>query len=276
MIHALDHMAIAVTDLDAAVRNYEAFLGRTAERAPPVAGAERAWLHLENMSVELIAASGDGPAADRVKRRLDTAGEGLLLMAFAVEDLAASARLLERRGVRGHPRADTAWSPDPAATGGVQLVLFHRPRADRPAPSTPLHAADAIPFGLDHVVVRTPNPDRALALYGAKLGLDLRLDRSNPDWGARQMFFRCDDLVIEIGHGLKAGVSDGADSLGGLAWRVRDPEAVQARLAAAGFDVSEVRKGRKPGTQVFTVRDRTHGVPTLVLSGEARPEGEAS
>ena len=26
-------------------------------------------------------------------------------------------------------------------------------------------------------------------------------------------------------------------------------------MAAAGFDVSEVRKGRKPGTSVFTVRD---------------------
>jgi catechol 2,3-dioxygenase-like lactoylglutathione lyase family enzyme len=266
MIHALDHVAVAVSDLDAAVADYEAFLGRTAERTRAMGGAERAWLHLENMSLELIAVSGEGPAGDRVKRRLDADGEGLLLMAFAVEDLAASARLLERRGVQGHARADTAWSADPAATGGVQIVLFHRPRADRPSPSPSSHAPQAIPFGLDHVVVQTPNPDRALALYGAKLGLDLRLDRSYPDWGARQMFFRCDDLVVEIGHGLKAGVSDGPDRLGGLAWRVREPEAIQARLAAAGFDVSEVRKGRKPGTQVFTVRDRTHGVPTLVLS----------
>ena len=120
------------------------------------------------------------------------------------------------------------------------------------------------------MVVHTPNPDRALALYGAKLGLDLRLDRSNPDWGARQMFFRCGDLVIEIGHGLKAGVFDGPDSLGGLAWRMPDPAAVQARLAQAGFNVSEVRKGRKPGTEVFTVRDRTRGVPTLMLSATRR------
>jgi catechol 2,3-dioxygenase-like lactoylglutathione lyase family enzyme len=266
MIHALDHVAVAVTDLDAAVRDYDTFLGRSAERGPAIGGAERAWLHLENMSLELIAATGDGPAAERVRRRLDAAGEGLLLMAFAVEDLAADARLLERRGIRGHARVDEAWSAHPDDTAGVQIVLFHRPPEGRPSPSTPIHAPEAIPFGLDHVVVQTPSPDRALAIYGAKLGLDLRLDRSNPDWGARQMFFRCRDLVVEIGHGLKAGVSDGPDRLGGLAWRVREPEAVQARLAAAGFDVSEVRKGRKPGTQVFTVRDRTHGVPTLVLS----------
>jgi len=34
---------------------------------------------------------------------------------------------------------------------------------------------------------------------------------------------------------------------------------------AAGLDVAEVRLGRKPGTRVFTVRDKTCGVPTLVL-----------
>ncbi len=264
MIHGLDHVAIAVADLDAAVRDYEALLGRAAERAAGAPGAERAWFHLENMSLELIAASGPGPAGDRVRARLEAAGEGLLLIAFAVEDLTASARLLERRGVPGHGRSDDAWSLHPGMTAGVQIVLVQRPPASRPPVEQPSGAA---PFGLDHVVVQTPHPDRALALYGAKLGLDLRLDRTNAQWGARQMFFRCGDLVIEIGHGLKAGVSDAPDSLGGLAWRMNQPAAVQARLAEAGFDVSEVRKGRKPGTEVFTVRDRTCGVPTLMLSG---------
>jgi len=124
--------------------------------------------------------------------------------------------------------------------------------------------------GLDHVVVQTPNPDRAAALYGARLGLDLRLDRTNPQWGNRLLFFRCDGLVIEIGHGLADGVSDGPDRFGGLAWRAANPVAAQARLATAGFNVSEVRPGRKPGTHIFTVRDRTCGVPTVVLSLEGR------
>ena len=271
MIHGLDHVAVAVADLDAAVRDYEALLGRTAERGAPAVGAERAWFHLENMSLELIAASGAGPAGDRVRARLDAAGEGLLILAFAVEDLTASAKLLERRGVRGHGRSDGAWSLHPADTDGIQIVLMHRPAVNRPVLSQIGVAPDAAPRGLDHVVVHSPNPNRALALYGAKLDLDLRLDRSNPDWGARQMFFRCGDLVIEIGHGLEAGVSDGPDGLGGLAWRMTQPAAVQARLARAGFDVSEVRKGRKPGTEVFTVRDRTRGVPTLMLSASPRP-----
>ena len=55
------------------------------------------------------------------------------------------------------------------------------------------------------------------------------------------------------------------DRLWGLSWRVRDAEASRERLLALDFDVSEVRDGRKPGTRVFSIRDGTHGVPTLVL-----------
>ena len=36
------------------------------------------------------------------------------------------------------------------------------------------------------------------------------------------MFFRCGDLIVEIAHDLKAGVSSGPDRLWGLSWRVPD------------------------------------------------------
>ncbi len=68
-------------------------------------------------------------------------------------------------------------------------------RARRPTASAPI-------IGLDHVVVSTDEPERAAALYGARLGLDMTLDLSRPDWGARLMFFRCGDLVVEIVHRL--------------------------------------------------------------------------
>jgi catechol 2,3-dioxygenase-like lactoylglutathione lyase family enzyme len=129
--------------------------------------------------------------------------------------------------------------------------------------------------GLDHVVIRTPDPERAAALYGARLGLDMRLDRSNPAWGARLLFFRCGDLIVEIAHDLAAGRGDGPDTLWGLSWRVPDAMAARGRLQAAGLDVSEVRTGRKPGTRVLTLRDATCGVPTLLLepAGAVREEG---
>jgi len=129
---------------------------------------------------------------------------------------------------------------------------------------------DASVGGLDHIVIETANAERAVALYGGRLGLDLRLDRSNEQWGARQLFFRCGQAVVEIGSNLKKAVSDMPDKFGGLAWRVRDPNRARERIAAAGLDVSEVRTGRKPGTSVFTVRNGTGGIPTLMLSGNER------
>jgi catechol 2,3-dioxygenase-like lactoylglutathione lyase family enzyme len=120
---------------------------------------------------------------------------------------------------------------------------------------------------LDHVVVRTPNPERAVALYAGRLGLDLRLDRSNPDWGSRLLFFRCGDLVVEIAHDLKNGVSDAPDQLWGLSWRAPDIAKANGRLKAAGVEVSEPRNGRRPGTQVFSVQSHTANVPTIVIGG---------
>jgi hypothetical protein len=75
--------------------------------------------------------------------------------------------------------------------------------------------------------------------------------------------------LVEVVHPTKAGVSDGADRFGGFAWRVADVGAAYERLSAEGFALSEPRAGRKPGTRVFTVKDRTFGAPTLVM--DAKP-----
>jgi catechol 2,3-dioxygenase-like lactoylglutathione lyase family enzyme len=119
-------------------------------------------------------------------------------------------------------------------------------------------------------VVRTPNAERAIAFYAGRLGLDLRLDRSNPQWNARLLFFRCGDLVVEIAHELKKGVSDAPDELWGLSWRTPDIARCHARLKKAGVDVSEPRDGRRPGSQIMTVTSHTANVPTIVIGGIGR------
>jgi catechol 2,3-dioxygenase-like lactoylglutathione lyase family enzyme len=124
--------------------------------------------------------------------------------------------------------------------------------------------------GLDHVVIATAQPERAMALYGAKLGLDMVRDLSRPDWNARLMFFRCGDLIFEVMQRLDRPVSDKPDRLWGLSWRVADADAARERLAASGVDVSEVRTGRLPGTRVFTARNGTCGVPTLLVEPQKR------
>jgi catechol 2,3-dioxygenase-like lactoylglutathione lyase family enzyme len=263
VIEGLHHVAIAVRDLDAAVDGYRRLLD-IEPAAQDGGGARRAWFWLDNMGLEVISPDGEGASGARVGHRLEEAGEGVWLLAFTASDLDADARLAERRGLAISERTERAAMFEPASTGGVQVALMGFP----PLPSR----ARAPLSALDHVVIRTANIDRAVANFGGRLGLDLRLDRANPGWGARQLFFRCGDAVVEFGASLKAPVSEAPDSFGGLAWRVSDPEAVHTRLAAAGFDVSEVRQGRKPGTHVFTVRDAPAGVPTLMLSAEPQPE----
>ena len=71
--------------------------------------------------------------------------------------------------------------------------------------------------------------------------------------------------MVEIAHELKGGVSQKPDWFGGLSWRVPDIVATRERLMDAGRSLSEVRKGRRPGSHVCTLRDGTAGVPTILL-----------
>lgn len=195
--------------------------------------------------------------------RFEDGAPGLHAMVFATADLDKAATLLERRAV------PVTRTNDALTLSGHGVTIGLQAKADEaPSPLTVDEAATVA--SLDHVVVRTPNPERAIAFYAGRLGLDLRLDRSNPKWGARLLFFRCGDLVVEIAHDMKKGVSDEPDHLWGLSWRVPDIAATQARLAAAGLDVSEPRDGRRPGSQVATVKNGTEGVPTILIGGVGR------
>ncbi len=274
MIDGLDHIVLLTGDLAAAEAAYATVLGLAPAWRTRGEGVESVTFMTGNCGLELMAPFGDGQAGARVRARLAEAGEGLASLAFRVGDAEAARRKLERRGMDPEEVASIvstdrdgggslAWRRTRArASFGVRLFFLELDAA-RPL-SRPVAAAPV--SGLDHVVVRTPDPDRAAALYGARLGLDMALDRSNPDWGSRLMFFRCGDLIVEIAHDLKAGRGDGPDSLWGLTWRVDDARAAQARLKAAGLDVSDVRRGRKPGTEVFTVRNGTCGAPTLMIA----------
>jgi catechol 2,3-dioxygenase-like lactoylglutathione lyase family enzyme len=234
---------------------------------------------LDNMTLELLSPKRDGAAADRIRAALAEQGEGLASMCFRTGDIARMYRRLDRLALKPEPVAEIdsrdtesgatlSWKRTRAsteATRGVRL-FFLELGAERPR-SVP--TADTPIIALDHVVISTGDPERAAALYGARLGLDMALDRSHPDWG-RLMFFRCGDLIVEIVHRPGSTVDPAHDRLYGLSWRVDNADATRARLASAGIDVSEVRSGRKPGTRVLTVRSGTCGIPTLLVERTAK------
>lgn len=286
MITGLDHVVVLTGDIQAASAAYQTLFARSPSWQNSGDGADRVLFTLDNMSLELMAPSGADANADRVRNVLAAQGEGLASLCFRTDDIAKMHRRLDRLTLKPEPVAEVesrdevsgatlSWKRTRAATEatrGVRLFFMER---DKERPLSVRTTPGAI-TAMDHVVVSTPDPERAAALYGARLGLDMALDRSHPDWG-RLMFFRCGDLIAEVTH-RPARPGDPPrdlrhDRLSGICWRVADIDATHARLTQAGVDVSDVRTGRKPGTRVMTVRGGTCGVPTLLVQPSAgKPE----
>jgi catechol 2,3-dioxygenase-like lactoylglutathione lyase family enzyme len=280
VITGLDHVVILVRDITAGVAAYETLFARAPSWRNNGDGADRAMFTLDNMTLELMAPDGDGATAERIRAVIAEQGEGLASLCFRTNDIAKMHRRLDRLTLKPEPvtevesrdvmsGATLSWKRTRAATEaarGVRLFFLELAR-ERPLS---VRSAVASITAMDHVVIATADPERAAALYGARLGLDMALDRSHPDWG-RLMFFRCGDLIVEVVSRPKDNSVDKAhDRLWGLSWRVADIDATRARLTASGVDVSDVRDGRKPGTRVATVRSGTCGIPTLLVEKTAR------
>jgi catechol 2,3-dioxygenase-like lactoylglutathione lyase family enzyme len=281
VITELDHIVVLVRDIKAGAAAYRTLFAQAPSWTSMGDGAEHVLFTLENMTLELAAPSGDGATADRIRVVLAEQGEGLASICFRTDDISKMHRRLDRLTLKPEPVSEAesrdvatgarlSWKRTRGATEmtrGVRL-FFLELENERPR-SVPVASAPIV--AMDHVVVGTADPERAAALYGARLGLDMALDRSHPDWG-RLMFFRCGDLIVEVAHRPGQNEATTPDKLRGICWRVADIDATQARLASAGVDVSEVRAGRKPGTRVMTVRNGTCGVATLLVERTARPQ----
>lgn len=280
MITGLDHIVVLVGDIGAAKAAYQTLLARAPAWQNSGEGADRVLFTLDNMTIELMAPHGFSVTADRMRALLGDQEGILASLCFRVADIGKMHRRLERVALRPDPVADVEsndavtgavlhWKRTRAATELTRGVrMFFLELADERPKSA---VTDIAPIeGLDHVVVTTEDSERAAALYGARLGLDLALDRSHQDWG-QLMFFRCGDLIVEVVRRPVAGGDAAHDRLWGLSWRVGDIDATRARLIASGLDVSEVRTGRKPGTRIMTVRNGTCGIQTVLLERSPKP-----
>ncbi len=277
MITGLDHVLVVCPSADDAENAYCALLGREPDwRSSDPGGSATVIFQLENTALEIMSPIGGGPLARRLHAMIEQDGPGLKSLIFSSNDLADDRATFDRRGLRpdeivpgestdpssGRARYWSRMRLDDAGTHGVRIFALARKQPD-PMVYRPGNAG--IVSGLDHVVINTANPDRATALYGARLGLRLALDRSNPDWDMRLMFFRLGGLTIELAHKLSAGPGNQPDKLWGLSWKVPDIEAAHARLLSRNFAVTSIRPGRRAGTKVFSVRDGTLNIPTLIL-----------
>jgi catechol 2,3-dioxygenase-like lactoylglutathione lyase family enzyme len=281
VITGLDHAVILVSDIAAGELADQTLFARTPAWRNTGDGADRVLFTLDNMTLELMSPNGDGTTADRIRTVIAEQGDGLASICFRTSDITKMHRRLDRLTLKPEPVAEVesrdtvsgailSWKRTRAATEATRGVRLFFLELAKERPLSVRTAAASI-TAMDHVVISTTDPERAAALYGARLGLDMALDRSHPDWG-RLMFFRCGDLIVEVVHrpGKDATADKAHDKLWGLSWRVADIDATRTRLDSAGVDVSDVRTGRKPGTRVLTVRNGTCGIPTLLVERTAR------
>jgi len=283
MLESLDHVILAVRDLEAATASMTRLLGCTPSwrGEHPGEGRANTLFRLDNTYVELLAPLGDGAGGRALEAWLARRGEGIVGLAFGTPDVEACHRQFEKARLEPGPilselgrdvdsgayREWRRFEIPPRHTRGVLLfAIEHQSPAELLPPAGRVGEESSTVTGLDHVVVRTADPEAAIRLYGEAMGLRLALDRSFPKWGSRMLFFRVGGVTVEVVASLDPQEDEAnGDRLWGLCWRVPDAERAQERMSSSGFDVSAVRDGRKAGTRVFTVRDGSRGVPTLVI-----------
>ena len=100
MIKTLDHLIVAVEDINFAEKNYSKIFGTN-----PVwkgehveYGTENCLFNFNNTYFELLAAKGDGLGAMLVNHALQENGEGLLGIVFGTDDLKETHQILSNKG----------------------------------------------------------------------------------------------------------------------------------------------------------------------------------
>ena len=135
MLDKIEHVALAVADMDAAISHYRAAWGLEVSHREVVEdqGVEEALLPLGESYLQLLGSTG---ADTTVSRFLARRGEGLHHIAYEVEDLGSTLQELESKGVklidhqprvggRGHLVAFV----HPSSNHGLLVELIQRPSA---------------------------------------------------------------------------------------------------------------------------------------------------
>lgn len=118
MIKKIDHLGIAVKDMEAALKFYEGALGLTATKTEVVEEqkVKVAFIPVGDTKVELLeSTSPDGPVAKYIEKN----GEGVQHIAFKVDNIEEALEQLKAKGVRlidEKPRI---------GAGGAKIAFIH-------------------------------------------------------------------------------------------------------------------------------------------------------
>ncbi len=276
MIKSIDHILVAVKDLEKAVRDYSLVFGfgPTWQGNHPSLGTKNALFPLENMYLELIAIDDEGPLAETVNEHLKKNGESIFGLALETDNIELAKNKLsasfntdleisDGKGVNNISKDVRHWRnifiPNKFSRGIFTLLIQHT----KGILSEHDISDESNISRMDHVVINSNDPDGLVDLYGDKYGIRLALDQFVEKWGGRMLFFRTDHTTIEAIGIKKDGPAE--DFLWGLAWTTKDIKKTHKRLVDAGVNVTDIKDGRKPKTLVATIKSHCADVPTLLI-----------
>ena len=276
MISSLDHLIVAVKDLQEAELNYKKVFG-----IEPVwrgqhkeLGTANSIFNFNNTYFELLAAKGKGLGASLVENAIEENGDGLIGIVFGTKDInKASKRLTkmgysvaeisEGEGTDNYSKVTRNWKnlflPPELARGIFSFIIEH---THGHLPMIEEFPKDTI-NKLDHVVINTNDADGLINIYKDVFDIRLALDRVIEHWKRRMLFFRVNETTIEVIEGKNE--NEPSDTLWGLAWEVASIEDAHKRLLDNGVEVTPIKKGLKENTLVATIKSHTHNVPTLLI-----------
>jgi catechol 2,3-dioxygenase-like lactoylglutathione lyase family enzyme len=283
----VDHVVIAVRELDAAAERYAAVLGRAPSwrGTHPAYGTANVLFGLGNGYLELLALATDAPThpvAAALAGYLARKPEGVFAVALGSDDLEATADHLARAGLHPTPIMDgSARDPEGGVrrwrsfglardeTRGVNVIAIRHadPRAIPPAAVVGDPAG--IVTGVDHVVIFSDDLARALALWSGTFGFAERWRTALTERGTVNVGLRLGGMTLEIVGPLDGAAGTRGERTWGLAYDVEDVDAAVARIRATAVPIGDPRTGIAPATRVCTVK-WPDGVPTLLIEHRDR------
>ena len=275
MISSVDHLIVAVKDLDQAINDYEKVLD-----VPPCwkgkhseLGTRNALFNFENTYLELLSPSQEGPGTDFVNSLLEEKGDHLAGIALGTQNIELAQEELKRNGHVVEISSGEATNEKDGKTRqwkniflpntlSRELFIFIIEHTEGNLLKHETQDPSKVKK-LDHVVINTQDADDFISIYRDVYKIRLALDKTIEHWKRRMLFFRTNATTIEVIE--EKDKKESADELWGLAWEVDSIDAVHKRLVSNSVEVTPIKDGLKKKTLVATIKSHTCNVPTLLI-----------
>ena len=275
MISSVDHIIIAVKDLDQAINDYEKVLGIAPcwKGKHTELGTKNALFNFENTYLELLSPCDAGPGTEFINSLLAEKGDHLAGIVLGTQNIEHAKESLKKSG---HEVGVTLGEAVNEADGQIrrwkniflpanlskELFIFIIEHTKGSLPKHENQDSSKVKK-LDHVVINTQNADDFISIYRDVYKIRLALDKTIEHWKRRMLFFRTNATTIEVIE--EKDKKEPADELWGLAWEVDSIEDAHKRLVSNNVEVTPIKEGLKKGTMVATIKSHTCNVPTLLI-----------